>query len=77
MHEVDIDSNKSEDESEHPFFVGVITKFTRLIQKTNRGISLLKIEDKTVKFKLDTGAEANVIPQSLFYKFPTRQLKDT
>ena len=43
MHEVDIDSNQSEDESEHPFFVGVITKFTQLIQKkTSLGILCLR-----------------------------------
>ena len=78
MHEVDIDSNDSEDESEHPFFVGVINKVHSINSEIDKSwYSLLKIEDKTVKFKLDTGAEANVIPQSLFYKLPTRQLKDT
>ena len=78
MHEIDIDSNESEDESEHPFFVGVINKVHPVNSEDDKSwYSLLKIEDKTVKFKLDTNAEANVIPQSLFYKLPTRQLKDT
>ena len=78
MHEVDIDSTESEDESEHPFFVGVLNKVHSVISEEDKSwYSLLKIEDKTVKFKLDTGAEANVIPQNLFYKLPHNQLKDT
>ena len=62
MHEVDIDSNESEDESEHPFFVGVIN-IVGVINKVNSVNSeedkslyyLLKIEDNTVKFKLAIG----------------------
>ena len=34
----------------------------------NGWFSLVKICDKTVKFKLDTGAEANIIPKSLYNK---------
>ena len=78
MHDVDIDSAESEDESEHPFFVGVLNKVHSVISEEDKSwYSLLKIEDKTIKFKLDTGAEANVIPQNLFYKLPHSQLKDT
>ena len=74
----DIDFNESEDESEHPFFVCVINKVHSINSEEDKSwYSMLKIDDRTVKFKLDTGAEANVIPHSLFYKLPTRQLKDT
>ena len=49
MHEVDIDSTESEDESEHPFFVGVLNKVHSSISEEDKSwYSLLKIEDKTV-----------------------------
>ena len=54
--EVDTDSNESEDESEHPFFVGVIYKVHSVNSDEDKSLYyLLKIEDKTVKFKLGTG----------------------
>ena len=39
--------------------------------------SLIKICDKTIKFNLDIGAEANIIPQSLYNKLNHASLRST
>jgi hypothetical protein len=43
----------------------------------NGWFALVKICDKTVKFKLDTGAEANIIPKSLYNKLNHASLRPT
>ena len=45
--------------------------------KSDGWYSLVKLADKTVKFKLDTGAKANIIPKSLFNKLPNQKLRET
>ena len=78
MHGVDIESTESEDKSKHPFFVRVLNKVQSDFSEEDKSwYSLLKVVDKTVKFKLDTGAEANVVPKKLLYKLPHSHLKDT
>lgn len=70
------DVEETED-CEEPFFVGEITVHSIVKDNDSAWYSLIQVEDKTVKFKLDTGAEANIIPQSLYYKLPGHVLRST
>ena len=74
VHENEIETDDSENKDRR-FFCDTITIHSITEDSDRWWYSLLKIDDKTVKFKLDTGAEANVIPQSLIYKLPNNQLK--
>ena len=74
VHENEIETDDSENE-DRPFFCGTITIHSMTEVSDRSWYSLLKTDNKTVKFKLDTGAEAFVIPQSLFYKLTNNQLK--
>ncbi|MES9901692.1 MAG: RNase H-like domain-containing protein, partial [Sedimenticola sp.] len=68
MESLQIDRSSDEDDN---LYVGEIK--VDAVNKNNNNESwhsLVKIFDKTVKFKLDTGADANVIPANLFYKLP-------
>ena len=80
IHEVEHCDEES-DSSDNQLYIGEVKVHTVESQNQSKGdnawYSLVKIEDKTVKFKLDTGAETNVIPKSLFSKLRNAKLQQT
>ncbi|XP_048759591.2 uncharacterized protein K02A2.6-like [Ostrea edulis] len=80
IHEVE-NFDVESDSSDNQLYIGELKVHTLESQNHSKGdnawYSLVNIKNKTVKFKLDTGAETNVIPKSFFSKLKNAKLQQT
>ncbi|CAC5393321.1 unnamed protein product [Mytilus coruscus] len=57
------------------YFVGAVNRKTEI--KENACFSSFKLEGKTVQFKIDTGAQVNILPLSIYKKLSNVKLSKT
>jgi hypothetical protein len=73
VHHLEEDSCDSEEDDN--FFVGSIDKKTEVLE--DACFTIYKIQDKTIKFKTDTGSQFNILPLSFFNKLSNVKLIKT
>lgn len=70
--------HEPDDSTSDPLFVGELKVHEVTQTDTEKAwFSVIKVEGRSVKFKLDTGAEANVLPESIFHKLQHGPLRKT
>lgn len=73
-HEVEVSTrNRSDSESDDSFFIGAI--HDQVQDEDKEWTTSLKINSKDVKFKIDTGAECNVISKKTYEKLSKTRLE--
>ena len=69
-----IEQNEDSDsgDSEHSLFIGAITSKTKVTGDECH--TSLQVQNLTVRFKVDTGSQVNILPQAMYDKLSTKPL---